>query len=43
MRDNKAIESFVKKNYRKIKEMSLFRELKKEVETGFSYKGSDID
>ena len=36
MRDTKAIESFLKKNYRKIKEMSLFRDLKKEVETGAS-------
>jgi hypothetical protein len=36
VRDTKAIESFLKKNYRKIKEMSLFRDLKKEVETGAS-------
>ena len=36
MRDNKAIESFLKNNYKKIKEMSLFRHLKKEVETGAS-------
>ena len=36
MRDTKAMESFLKKNYRKIKEMSLFRSLKKEVETGAS-------
>ena len=31
-----AIESFLKKNYKEIKEMSLFRYLKKEVETGAS-------
>ena len=36
MRDTKAIESFLKNNYKKIKEMSLFRHLKKEVETGAS-------
>ena len=34
MRDTKSIESFIKENYRKIKQMSLFRHLKKEVETG---------
>ena len=34
MRDTKDIETFLKKHYRKIKEMSLFRNLKKEVETG---------
>jgi len=34
MRDTKSIESFLKENYRKIKQMSLFRHLKKEVETG---------
>ena len=34
VRDTKAIESFLKNNYKKIKEMSLFRNLKKEVETG---------
>jgi hypothetical protein len=34
MRDTKVIENFIKENYRKIKEMSLFRHLKKEVETG---------
>jgi len=34
MRDTKSIESFLKKKYRKITEMSLFRNLKKEVETG---------
>ena len=36
VRDTKAIESFLKKNYKEIKEMSLFRYLKKEVETGAS-------
>ena len=34
MRDTKVIENFIKENYKKIKEMSLFRDLKKEVETG---------
>jgi hypothetical protein len=34
MRDNKAIESYLKRHYKRIKEMSLFRNLKKEVETG---------
>ena len=34
MRDNKLIESFLKKTQRKLKEMSLFKVLKKEVETG---------
>ena len=34
MRDTKAIESFLKDKYKKITEMSLFRHLKKEVETG---------
>jgi len=34
MRDNKAIENFLKSNYKKIVEMSLFRNLKKEVEIG---------
>ena len=34
MRDNKIIENFIKQKYKKIKEMSLFRSLKKEVETG---------
>ena len=34
MRDNKLIESFLKKTQRKLKEMSLFKALKKEVETG---------
>jgi hypothetical protein len=36
MRDTKDIESFLKENYRKKTEMSLFRNLKKEVETGAS-------
>ena len=34
MRDTKLIESFLKKKYKKITEMNLFRNLKKEVETG---------
>ena len=34
MRDTKSIEEFLKDNYKKIKEMSLFRDLKKEVNTG---------
>jgi hypothetical protein len=34
MRDNKVIEKFLKEKYKKITEMSLFRNLKKEVETG---------
>ena len=34
MRDNKIIENFIKQKYKKIKEMILFRNLKKEVETG---------
>ena len=34
MRDTKVLETFLKNNYKKIKEMSLFRRLKKEVETG---------
>jgi ribosomal protein S7 len=34
MRDTKVIENFLKNNYKKLKEMSLFRNLKKEVETG---------
>jgi hypothetical protein len=34
MRDTKSIEAFLKDNYKKIKEMSLFRNLKKEVNTG---------
>jgi len=36
MRDTKAIESFLKEKYKKITEMKLFRNLKKEVETGAS-------
>ena len=36
VRDTKAIESFLKQKYKKITEMSLFRNLKKEVETGAS-------
>ena len=34
MRDTKLIESFLKENYKKLRQMSLFRHLKKEVETG---------
>ena len=34
MRDTKVIEAFLKQQYKKVKEMSLFRNLKKEVETG---------
>ena len=34
MRDTKDIEAFLKENYRKIKQMSLFRHLKKEVNSG---------
>ena len=34
MRDNKVIENFLKEKYKKVKEMSLFRHLKKEVTTG---------
>jgi len=34
MRDNKSIEVFLKENYKRIKDMSLFRNLKKEVSTG---------
>jgi uncharacterized protein YehS (DUF1456 family) len=34
MRDNKVIEIFQKETIRKIKEMNIFRFLKKEVETG---------
>jgi translation initiation factor 1 (eIF-1/SUI1) len=34
MRDNKAIETYLKEKLKRIKEMSLFRNLKKEVETG---------
>ena len=34
MRDTKLLETFLKNNYKKIKEMSLFRLLKKEVNSG---------
>jgi len=34
MRDTKVIEKFLNEQYRKVKEMALFRSLKKEVETG---------
>ena len=34
MRDSKVLETFLKNNYKKIKEMSLFRHLKKEVNAG---------
>ena len=34
MRDTKLIEKFLQEQYRKVKEMTLFRNLKKEVETG---------
>ena len=34
MRDTKLIEKFLNEQYRKVKEMALFRSLKKEVETG---------
>ena len=34
MRDTKSIESFLKNKYNKITEINLFRNLKKEVETG---------
>jgi len=34
MRDNKSIEVFLKEKYKRIKDMSLFRNLKKEVNTG---------
>ena len=36
VRDNKVIENFLKEKYKKITEMNLFRNLKKEVETGAS-------
>jgi hypothetical protein len=36
VRDTKVIEKFIKEKYRKVKEMALFRKLKKEVETGAS-------
>jgi|TARA_B110001452_G_scaffold225994_1_gene200208 hypothetical protein len=34
MRDNKVIESYLKKHWKKIQEMMLFKNLKKEVEIG---------
>jgi hypothetical protein len=34
MRDSKLIEQFIKTEYKKVKEMILFRNLKKEVEIG---------
>ena len=34
MRDTKLLEKFLKDNYKKIVEMSLFRNLKKEVTAG---------
>ena len=34
MRDNKSIETYLKDKLKRIKEMILFRNLKKEVETG---------
>ena len=34
MRDTKVLESFLKHTQRKLKEMNLFKFLKKEVETG---------
>ena len=34
MRDTKLLEKFLKDNYKKIVEMSLFRNLKKEVNAG---------
>jgi len=34
MRDSKVIESFLKQTERKLKEMNLFKFMKKEVETG---------
>ena len=36
MRDTKVIEKFLQEQYKKVREMSLFRNLKKEVETGAS-------
>ena len=36
VRDTKSIENFLKKNLKEIKELSLFRHLKKKVETGAS-------
>ena len=34
MRDNKVIESYLKKHWKKIQEMILFKNLKKEVQIG---------
>lgn len=34
MRDNKILEMFIKDTSKKLKEMNLFRNLKKEVNTG---------
>ena len=34
MRDNKVLESFIKHTEKKLKEMNLFKFLKKEVESG---------
>ena len=34
MRDNKVLESFIKHTQKKLKEMNLFKFLKKEVEAG---------
>jgi hypothetical protein len=34
MRDNKVLETFMKHTEKKLKEMDLFKHLKKEVETG---------
>ena len=34
MRDSKLLEQFLKTKYKKVKEMILFRNLKKEVEIG---------
>jgi hypothetical protein len=34
MRDTKALESYLKEHLKRVKEMILFRNLKKEVETG---------
>ena len=34
MRDNKIIESYLKKHWKKIQEMMLFKNLKKEVQIG---------
>jgi hypothetical protein len=34
MRDTKALESYLKEHLKRVKEMNIFRLLKKEVETG---------